>query len=278
MQQLDADGVQYNSFNNKNTKRRAFIVRGVLGETDNDALQMIEEAIRATGIESDMEISRFVTAYQRHNPSTKRAPLFKVLLPAGVDEKVILDIRTIGYCGVRVEAMKRSGTVQCHNCQRLHHTTNQCHFHYRCVQCIASHDWGKCPRAMSKSIPIGCVNCHDAELDHTEHTANDLQNCNYFKKVQADREKLKKGQQKGERTQDRIRLANGASTSDIRNGPAISNAGIGTTSYASALKTSTSKETKGNEKKSIIHGGNIDLEQLIAMTVRGVLAAINNGV
>lgn len=149
----------------------------MLGESDDDAMNMIGTAVRSAGVDADIEISRFVTPHQRFNPSNNYAPLFKLVVAAGVDERLLLGIRVIGYCGVRVEAMKKSGVVQCHNCQRLHHTTGQCSFKYRCVQCVTVHAWGGCPRANNGALPIGCVNCHEAKLDYSGHTANDMKSC-----------------------------------------------------------------------------------------------------
>lgn len=137
---------------------------------------MIADAISAIGIDTDCEISRFITPFQRYNPATNRPPLYRVAVPSGVTSELLLGIRTIGYCGVRVEAMKKSGAVQCRNWQRLHHTTSQCGFEFRCVQCATVHKYGDCPRAKNPAIPIGCINCRDAELKFDEHTANDLRN------------------------------------------------------------------------------------------------------
>lgn len=164
---LKRNRIEFNSFNNKDSKRRAYIVRGVLGNSDEEALDMIEFAVRGTGIDTDIEISRFITPYERFNPSANRAPLFKLVVPSSVDERLLLGIRVIGYCGVKIEAMKKSEIIQCRNCQRLHHTTGQCNFNYRCVQCVAVHAWGACSRKENMAIPIGCVNCLEAKLDHT---------------------------------------------------------------------------------------------------------------
>lgn len=96
-------------------------------------------------------------------------PQFSV--PSSINDQLLLDIRTMGYCGVRIEAMKRSSVVQCRNCQRLHHATGQCNFKYRCVQCIVPHEYGNCPRPSNPSLPIGCINCFEEKLPHGERYA-----------------------------------------------------------------------------------------------------------
>lgn len=57
---LKAGNIQFNSYNTKDTKRKSYIVRGMLGENDNDAMNMIEDAFRATGIDCEIEITKFV--------------------------------------------------------------------------------------------------------------------------------------------------------------------------------------------------------------------------
>lgn len=181
MECLNADNVQYNSFNNPETRRKAFIVRGLCYPTHGEAIDAITCAITALGIVDDVTVSHFETAYQRHHPDDDRSPLYRVVVGSAVNDQTLLDVRTIGFFGVRIEKMKKSLVVQCHNCQRYHHTTGQCHFKYRCVQCISAHEHGECPRLNNRALPIGCVNCADNGLNGIGHTANDLRNCNYFK-------------------------------------------------------------------------------------------------
>lgn len=44
--------------------------------TIDEAMEMIEDAVRCTGVDSDILISRFVTPHQRFNPSDNRVPFF----------------------------------------------------------------------------------------------------------------------------------------------------------------------------------------------------------
>lgn len=76
--------------------------------------------------------------------------------------------------------MKRSAVIQCRRCQKFAHTANGCQFIYRCVQCATSHDYGSCPRAANKNLPLACVNCTPLGYP-AEHTANHLSQCSYFK-------------------------------------------------------------------------------------------------
>lgn len=164
--------------------------------------------------------------------------------------------------------MKKSLAVQCHNCQRYHHTTNQCHFRYRCVQCTIAHNFGDCPRANNKALPIGCINCSDAGLDHIGHTANDLKNCGFYKKATETVNPSHNGRpQRNNPTttsNPNVSVKPINATSSFRRGAA----GSVPMSYASALRAPSGGL------------GNISadqLSQIIAATVQSVLKSISNG-
>lgn len=180
---LLASNVQFNSFNDANKHRKAFIIRGLCYQDHSEATDAITTALQSLGLNDNFDVSLFQTAYQRYHPTASRSPLFRVIVGADINDQLLLDIRTTGFFGVRVEKMKKSVAVQCRRCQRLHHITGQCHFNYRCVQCTVAHEHGKCPRAGNQAIPVGCINCFDAKLIYTGHTANDLRNCNFYRKV-----------------------------------------------------------------------------------------------
>lgn len=48
-------------------------------------------------------------------------------------------------------------------------------------KCSGTHGPGQCPRLLNKNLPICCINCEAPGGKHTNHTANDLVNCEFFK-------------------------------------------------------------------------------------------------
>lgn len=100
-----------------------------------------------------------------------------------VPDSCLAAIKTIGAFSVRSEKMKPSNVIQCRRCQRYSHTATMCAHAYRCVQCVDTHAPGCCPRTTNKAIPISCCNCKAAGLDFFGHTANDNNNCNFYKLV-----------------------------------------------------------------------------------------------
>lgn len=83
--------------------------------------------------------------------------------------------------------MNTTKTVQCRRCQRFSNTASSFGYKYLCVQCTQSHGPGVCPRKNNTKLPIGCVNCLTNNLPHTNHTTNDLVNCNYYNKIKNSR-------------------------------------------------------------------------------------------
>lgn len=274
---LIANKIQFNSYNNSDTRRKAFIVRGLFGADDDDAIQMIASALEGIGIDTAYEISRFITPYQRHHPVANRTPLYRVTVLSSVDDQLLLNIRTIGYCGVRVEKMKKSAVVQCRNCQRLNHTANQCKFDYRCVQCATVHVYGHCPRAVNPAMPVGCINCRDDSLPHLEHTANDLVNCNFYKKIVANQQQQQQRdqpQRSGQQRNEASRVNSGTVRSALAGRVSVKPKNIPGPAQPSGSPPSTFA--------SIVRGGvaGFDAEQLanlISLTVKNVLTALAHG-
>lgn len=197
-------------------------------------------------IDGNVSISRFTTAFQRYHPG-EHAPLFKVILEAAANEQLLLNIRTIGYCSVRIERMNKSAVVQCRRCQRFHHTTGQCHYFYRCVQCASEHEYGQCPRSINCELAVGCINCKQAGFQYLGHTANDLKNCSFFLKTSSNRGNtgISSGNGSG-----LIRVHSRTATSNVSVKPSISNNSVshGERSYAAMVKASSPLISEGRKK------------------------------
>lgn len=268
---LENNNIQFNGFNTADTRRRAYIIRGLCYESDDDALNAVQRAIQAIQLDGKSEISRFVTAYQRFHPGA-HAPLYKVVIGAEADERSLLSIRTIGYCDVRIERMNKSAVVQCRRCQRYHHTTGQCHYQYRCVQCANVHEWGQCPRSTNEGLAVGCTNCKEAGLQYIGHTANDLKNCNFFAKSKGGGgNKSGNGGSSGagsSRGQSRT-----AATSNVSVKPSSSNNGVSHDgrSYAAMVKAPAPKTSANGVKGKEESKTNWDDEERVAFIVAAVI-------
>lgn len=177
---LEANQSQFNSYAESALKRRAFLVRGMAEENEDNNKRALTEALRAAGIGGNIVINPFVTGYMRLNPDARHARLYQVIVDHDIDEKLLSGITLVGQFRVRFEKMRSSKVTQCHRCQRLGHTATHCAYNYRCVQCVSLHSPGACPRLANRLLPLECVNCLASKLEHIGHTANDLKHCQYF--------------------------------------------------------------------------------------------------
>lgn len=176
---LIQNNVEFNSFTDATNRLKAYIVRGLYHGDDDLNAGDITKTLMEYGITGEIRVTKFITGNMKRNPDTA-SPLYKIILESDSDDSKIGQIKHIGSFQVNIQKMKRSNITQCRRCQRFHHSANQCKFKYRCVQCVQDHVPGQCPRASNKNLPLGCVNCHENQLNYTGHTANNLTVCNYF--------------------------------------------------------------------------------------------------
>lgn len=173
-------GVEFNSYAQSKDKKHAFIISGLTRGNHRDNIRHIENAFITHGITGNVDVSVFETGKMKRDGVTS-AGLYKVVVENGSDLKNIITIKQIANFHVKIERMKKSNTVQCHNCQRFNHTSNQCNFKYRCVQCVMIHPPRGCPRKNNCKLPLGCVNCGEHKLNFAGHTANNLRACDFYK-------------------------------------------------------------------------------------------------
>lgn len=67
---LEANHSQFNSYAESALKRRAFIVRGLTEENDDNNKQSMVNSLRNAGIIGDISVSAFVTGHMRRNPNS----------------------------------------------------------------------------------------------------------------------------------------------------------------------------------------------------------------
>lgn len=210
---LTESGFGYSSYNNKDEKKKCFVLRGII-----DAMQPddIKNALLTTGVFGNgVVVTRLITGFQCSNPDKHHNILFKVVVDAGFDAGSLKNINIINGNIIKWEKLKSKSVLQCKNCQRFWHSAGQCFYQKRCVKCILKHT-GECPRNTNQNIPLKCVNCGGT------HSANNYNECTFFKKHNLPQiEKKKNG-------------GGGAQTNEIKNQTKNQN-GTGITGMNAAL-------------------------------------------
>ncbi|GBM65138.1 hypothetical protein AVEN_185780-1 [Araneus ventricosus] len=90
---------------------------------------------------------------------TKRPlPIYQITLKNNEVNKVIWNVNTLMLVKVTVRKFKRkTGTIQCFNCNQWHHSAAGCGYKPRCIKCGGPHAKDQCTEK-PKDVAI-CINC-----------------------------------------------------------------------------------------------------------------------
>lgn len=164
----------FSSFNNKEEKKKCFVMRGILYDIDCNEIK--KALVDSGAFPEDIDITRLTTGYQRKNPNEQHSILYRIIVPFNFDINKFKNINGIDGMRVKFEKFKSNKVLQCKNCQRFWHSASQCFFETRCVKCNTPHKRNECPRNTNSLLPVVCCNCGGA------HSANNIRECNYYKK------------------------------------------------------------------------------------------------
>lgn len=263
---------EFNTFADETNKLKSFIIRGICCGSDEENITLIRHTIGSHGCQTGFELERFTTGFQKQNPKNINL-LYRITVPSNFDEKFFANIRTVGVFGVRIEKMKNGNIVQCRNCQRFSHTARQCYFGYRCVKCVMEHEPGNCPRNTNQEIPVACINCHTAGLNHIGHSANQFADCLAFKQTKegAKNPGANVNSENNNNSKQKQNKVNGANDYHGRNGASSSKQGKPNTSSFETKTTQRAKNpSTGNQSNQtgswakIVGNSNTDNTQLLS--------------
>lgn len=71
---LIRNGVEFNSYTEKDNRHRAYIVRGLTHGEDATNYTLIADALRPVGLDNGVRIERHVTGYMKRNPIHTHTP------------------------------------------------------------------------------------------------------------------------------------------------------------------------------------------------------------
>lgn len=172
IQILTERGYEFHSFKAKDERSKCFILRGLNGVRNAEAIRV---ALIEAGFPENTGVIPHITGFQKSNPEIKHNTLYRVVTSNKLDEKILGEIDALFGLKIKFEKIKGKKVVQCKRCQGFFHSANGCHHAYKCVKCNEKHEIGQCARDINPELPIRCVNCDGA------HTANNLNECKYFK-------------------------------------------------------------------------------------------------
>ncbi|KAF8776792.1 Nucleic-acid-binding protein transposon like protein [Argiope bruennichi] len=150
----------------------------IRGFPNNIPTQTIKEALE---IDCNFKIEKVaqLTRFRTKEP----LPLFQVTLPNIDINKSIWNLNSLLYLRVKIEKfVRKTGSIQCFNCNYWHHSAASCHMKPRCIKCGGEHHKDQCTTPPEKPV---CINCGK------EHYAS-YRGCEKFPKPQRFTKRLTK--------------------------------------------------------------------------------------
>lgn len=148
-----ATKVAYHTFAIMKKKTRRFVIRGL--PIFADCKEICEDLTN----EYKLNVQS-VTQLTSRDEWRTRYPLFAVIIEdeAGKPPTNLSVIDKLQQCSISTEAPKtQRGPLQCYRCQRIGHTSGNCHHVTRCVRCGGDHAVTSCPRTREEEPT--CSNC-----------------------------------------------------------------------------------------------------------------------
>lgn len=165
--------LRFYTYTPKNCKPKNIILKGVKG--DFNETQILKELNEKEF--SNIEIKKVTKIiFNKKKPDLYH---FLIQLSPNSDTAELYKIKYLAHQKIWWETLRKKKIFQCKNCQRIGHTSANCHLGYRCVKCSKSHKYGECEiKELAEKQKIYCVNC-----DEYGHPAS-YKGCPFIKEVQ----------------------------------------------------------------------------------------------
>lgn len=148
---LDNKQVQHYLLPHQTARPVKAVIRGLPINMD---IQEIENELKSKEFDI-IKISQMIRFRTKTN-----LPLFLIHLPNTQKSKEIFQMTELFYMVIKVENYRSPmRTMQCHNCQFFHHTSEFCKMSPRCVKCNLKHSTNECSLGKEKSDNPTCCNC-----------------------------------------------------------------------------------------------------------------------
>lgn len=171
--------VKYYTYTPRNTKNRVLVLKGISKEFTTDE---VKAALTEYNI-PEVQINN-VSIFKTTNDTSSRISLLVHTTPDS-NLNNLRKVRGVLNRRVRWENLRKPKIFQCHNCQRVGHSSANCHMGHRCVKCNVPHEPSKCERQKDSPTPPYCINCNKFG-----HPAN-YRGCEYLKFAQVTNQQIK---------------------------------------------------------------------------------------
>lgn len=179
---------EYYTYTPREEKLKTLVLKGVRGGFDENDIKTEIDSLNLDEVKTT-KVSKL--SFNRMNTQLHH---FIVQLTSDSNKTQLSNVKTILNQRVTWENLKRKNIFQCRNCQRVGHSSSNCHLTSRCVKCAGNHPHGEC--SLDKAEPkskLTCANCgeqgHPASYMGCPYLkmAQDLKKNNYLKRQETKR-------------------------------------------------------------------------------------------
>lgn len=161
---LNKENVKYFTYTPKQVKAKNFIIKNLDNSLEQaevlDELSSLFPSIKFT------KVKLFLTRFA--NKSNKNLNMWLVQTTFdSITDEFTKCTRLLNQI-IKIEPLKKSGSIQCFKCQRFDHAASNCGMEPRCVRCAGPHLSTECGQIVDLMGPVNvkCSNCNG------QHTAN----------------------------------------------------------------------------------------------------------
>ena len=156
---LTAANTAYYTYTPKSQKFHTYLLKR-LGNSFREA--EILKDLKALKIDEIQftKVSRFAT--RKSGENNILLPIYIVQVSPNSNIGKLQKINRLNYLKAHWEKIKKNDVTQCHKCQRIGHTAQNCNLNYGCVKCTEPHGPGECEIEKEDAIgkeKIYRVNC-----------------------------------------------------------------------------------------------------------------------
>ena len=149
------------TFTHKLEKFQTYLLKGLDNNfSENDILSELRD-LQISDVEFT-KVSRFTT--KKSIANNVQLPIYMVQISPQSSISKLLNIKFLFYYKISWEKIRKNDITQCHRCQLIGHTSQNCNMAYRCVKCNEQHEPGQCKILKTENIDknkIFCVNCKE---------------------------------------------------------------------------------------------------------------------
>lgn len=158
---LTSAKTSFYTFTHKSEKYQTYLLKGLDNSFSEQDILSELKGLQISDVDFT-KVTRFTT--KKSIANNIHLPIYMVQISPQSNINKLLNIKFLYYYKVNWEKIRKNDLTQCHRCQLIGHTSQNCNMSYRCVKCKEQHEPGQCKILKTDTLDknkIYCVNCKE---------------------------------------------------------------------------------------------------------------------